>query len=68
MVLYLRTATKKATYIPPTNAPDYRDRILAAKTLTVANRVTYDALLDPLVQWRKGSLGGIAVFKKTHGG
>lgn len=50
--------------IPPTNAPDYRDRILTAKTLTVANRVTYDALLDPLVQWRKGLLGGIAVFKK----
>lgn len=51
-------------YIPPTNAPDYRDRIMAAKTLTAAHQVpTHDALLDPLVQWRKGSLGQIAINK-----
>lgn len=51
-------------YIPPNNTADFSDRILAAKTLAAPKNVTLNALLDPLVQWRKGSLGKIAVFKE----
>ena len=51
-------------YIPPTNTADFSNRILTARTLAIATNVTYDALLDPLVQWRKGSLGQIAVNKE----
>lgn len=36
-------------YIPPTNAPDYRDCIMATKTLTVAHNVTHNAFLNSLV-------------------
>lgn len=50
-------------YNPPTDAPDYNDRIRAARCLTIAIRVTSDAFLDPLVQWRKGLPRQIATYK-----
>lgn len=50
-------------YNPPTDAPDYNDRIRAARCLTIAIRVTSNAFLDPLVQWRKGLPRQIATYK-----
>lgn len=50
-------------YNPPTDAPDYNDRIRAARCLTITIRVTSNAFLDPLVQWRKGLPRQIANFK-----
>lgn len=43
-------------YNPPTDVPDYNDRIRAADRLTDEINVTSDALLNPLIRWRKGSL------------
>lgn len=36
-------------YIPPTNTPDCKNRIMAIKTLTVTHNITYNALFNPFI-------------------